>query len=406
MNPGLESELLIAMTQVLVRTDSQTPPSATGEAVQVVKEFLADIPGLQMQHYVGEAPVENLVAVLEGGLPGPRTILSGHLDTYPIGDAEAWGYDPLGGCISDGYLYGRGSADMKGGVAVLIAVLARWAKRRPFPGSIVLALAGDEERMGELGTQWLIDNAEEIHGDGVLVADVGGPSTIRLGEKGMLWLDITAKGKQAHSAHTYAGTNAADRLVDALIALRAIQALVPRPPEDALQIMEAATALSEENTELRRTMAALTVNIGLIQAGTSPNLIPASAEAAIDIRIPIGLTTAQVEAALAAHLDNREGISWAITRRYEPSWTYSRSAFAQACLRGAGNAAIGNVWMDNRIGGSDARLWRRAGYPCAVVGLTPLNLGAPDEACRISELNDLLLVYDHMLKSLHEAQLS
>lgn len=393
--------MLVAMTQALVRVDSQTPPSATGDVAHVARDFMADMPGLLLRPYVSEHPVENLVAVLDGGLPGPRTILSGHLDTYPIGDAGAWAFDPLGGCIKDGYLYGRGSADMKGGVAVLIAAVLRWAKRRPFHGSLVLALAGDEERMGELGTQWLIDNAEEIRGDGVLVADVGGASTIRLGEKGMLWLDIAAEGRQAHGAHTYAGTNAADRLLDALVSLRAVESLAPEPPMDACRIMAAAARLSGDSVELRRTMNAVTVNVGLMRAGTSPNLVPATAAAAIDIRIPVGLTTNAVEAALAAELDHREGISWKITRRYEPSWTFSNSAFAQACLKGANAAGRGDIRFDNRIGGSDARLWRRAGLPCAVVGLSPINLGAPDEACRTGELFDLLEIYDHMLMSLH-----
>jgi succinyl-diaminopimelate desuccinylase len=72
-----------------------------------------------------------------------------------------------------------------------------------------------------------------------------------------------------------------------------------------------------------------------------------------------------------------------------------------ACLAGAekifGEAAL----VDSRIGGSDARLWRRAGYPCAVVGLTPKNLGAPDEACEIRELTQLHTVYDAIIHEIH-----
>ena len=395
---------LTAMTRALVRTDSQTPPSDTKAVVAIARGFLKTVPGLTLTRHVGEEPVENLVAILDGGLPGPRTILSGHLDTYPVGDASAWRFKPLGGEIADGFIYGRGAADMKGGVAVLMEVVADWAKRRPFAGSLVLALAGDEERMGELGTQWLIDHAPEVHGDGVLVADVGGPFAVRLGEKGMLWLDIAVEGRQAHSAHAYAGVNAADRLVDALVALREVERLTPRPPEDAQAVMALAARRTGEPQALRGTMERVTVNVGTIDAGTSPNLVPARAAAAVDIRIPLGLSTAEVEQAVAARLDGRPGVSWTIARRYEPSWTESTTPLAAACLEGAKKVAGEAALFDNRIGGSDARLWRRAGYPCVVVGLTPRNLGGPDEACEIGELTQLHAVYDAILGEIHRRE--
>ncbi len=392
---------LTAMTRALVQEDSQTPPSDTGAVLQTVRSFLEAVPGLTLKSYVSDAPVENLVAVLDGGLPGPRTILSGHVDTYPVGDVSSWTFEPLAGEIDEGFIYGRGAADMKGGVAVLMEVVADWARRRPFAGSLVLALAGDEERMGELGTQWLIDHAPEICGDGVLVADVGGPLTVRLGEKGMLWLEIEADGKQAHSAHTYAGTNAADRLVDALVALREVEKLTPQPPADAGRVMASAALRNGESKVLRDTLQRITMNVGTMMAGSSPNLVPAHASAAVDIRIPLGLSTADVAKAVESRLGGRAGISWTITRRYEPSWTDSDTPLAMACLAGAekifGEAAL----VDSRIGGSDARLWRRAGYPCAVVGLTPKNLGAPDEACEIRELTQLHAVYDAIIHEIH-----
>lgn len=392
---------LTATTQALVRSDSQTPPSDTREVVAIAQGFLERIPGVSLTRYISEGPIENLVAVLDGGLPGLRTILSGHLDTYPIGDEAKWTFDPLGGEISEGFMYGRGTADMKGGVAVLMEIMADWARRRPFAGSLVLALAGDEERMGELGTQWLIDHAPEIHGDGVLVADVGGPFAVRLGEKGMLWLEIEAEGKQAHSAHTYAGVNAADRLVDALVALRAVEDLTPEPAEDARDVMALAATRSGEPEALRRTMERVTVNVGTINAGTSPNLVPATASAAVDIRIPLGLSTSEVEKVIDAQLGGREGVAWTITRRYEPSWTDSGSPLATACLEGARKVSAEASLFDNRIGGSDARLWRRAGFPCVVVGLTPKNLGAPDEACDIGELEQLHAVYEAIIREIH-----
>ena len=82
----------------------------------------------------------NVVGRLDG--TGPTLLLNGHLDTYPIGVRTSWSDDPLSGAIRDGRLFGRGSADMKGGVAALVLVMQLFAEHlRPFPGELVLALA-------------------------------------------------------------------------------------------------------------------------------------------------------------------------------------------------------------------------------------------------------------------------
>ncbi|MBQ2262836.1 MAG: M20/M25/M40 family metallo-hydrolase [Loktanella sp.] len=393
---------IVEMTQALVRLDSQTPPSDTRAIADLAAGYFKHHPQIKLTRHEGQAPVMNLVAELDGGLPGPRTILSGHIDTYPIGQVADWAFDPLGGEVKDGRLYGRGSADMKGAVAVLIAVMRDFADSGPFKGSLVLALAGDEERMGELGTQWLIDNAPEIHGDGVLVADVGGPSAVRIGEKGMLWIDLHAKGRQAHGAHVYAGENAIDRLIDAVTALRQIEELCPMPSDDVTAVISAASTLEQaDGSAARAVMTRVTMNLGTLHGGLSANLVPSEASAGLDIRIPLGLTTAQVKAVIQKLMADHPDVLWQVTRCYEPTWTESSTSLTKACLKGAARALGRISWTDSRIGGSDSRLWRRAGYPCVAIGLTPNNLGAADESCDIEELGELRKVYTAILKELH-----
>ena len=395
-------DTLVAMTRAMVRIDSQTPPSDTGAMARLTADNLRAIEGVDVQVVESVAPVVNVIATLDGGAPGPRLVLSGHLDTYPIGDTTAWRHDPLGGTVADGLLYGRGSADMKGGVAVLIEALRMAAEQmRPFAGSIVLVLAGDEERMGELGTQWLIDHMpQSVRGDAVMVADVGGPCAVRLGEKGMIWLDLLAEGQQAHGAHVQAGINAADRLITAITALRSLEDISPAPPPGAAEVIAAAAARPDADPPAARAvMQRVTVNLGRMSAGISPNLVPAHAQAGLDIRLPLGVSVAQVEARLAALLRPMSGLRWDITRRYEPTWTDAHSPIATAALEGATLASGGTAWLDMRIGGSDARLWRRAGMDCVVLGLSPRNLGAPDEALVIDELAPLLAAYGASIRA-------
>jgi acetylornithine deacetylase/succinyl-diaminopimelate desuccinylase-like protein len=387
---------LISMTQALVRVDSQTPPSDTRQVARVAASFLSDLPGVALDLHPSDEPVMNLVARLSGGRPGPRLVLSGHLDTYPIGDRSRWRSDPLGADIADGRLYGRGSADMKGGIAALLLVMRIFAERvGAFPGELVLALAGDEESMGELGTQRLIDTVPEVTGDAVLVADVGSPEIIRCGEKGMIWIDIEAEGKEAHGAHVHRGKNAIDRLSAAVAAIKGLEDTPNDLPDDVAETMAAAEAVSEPlgGAGERDVMGRITVNVGQIEGGISPNLVPAHAIARLDIRLPMGTNVATVEDEIGRRLGTLDGIRSTITRRYEPTWTAPGHTIVRAAVAAAADVLQRPVAANMRVGASDARLWRRAGMPAIVCGLTPHNLGAPDEYLDIDELAQLAAIH-------------
>lgn len=388
--------LLIEMTQALVRADSQTPPSDTRRAAEIAAGFLAGLPGVEINWHPSVAPVMNLVARLPGGLPGPRLILSGHLDTYPIGDPARWSVDALGGEIRHGRLYGRGSADMKGGIAALILVMKVFAELgRPFPGELLLALAGDEESMGELGTQHLIDTVPGVRGDAVIVADVGSPSIVRCGEKGMIWLDLVGEGRPAHGAHVHRGDNAIDNLLACLARLKSIETMPVDLPADIARAMAAAESTSEPlgGPGERSVMSRITINIGRIDGGLSANLVADRATAQLDIRLPMGTSVATVEGEIQRVLAEHPRVHHQVVRRYEPTWTDPDHPIVRACLWAAGNVLDQPVRANMRVGASDARLWRRAGLPTVVCGLTPYNLGAPDEYLDIAELPSVAAVH-------------
>jgi succinyl-diaminopimelate desuccinylase len=266
---------------------------------------------------------------------------------------------------------------------------------RPFPGELVLALAGDEESMGELGTQRLIDTVPEVRGDAVIVADVGSPSIVRCGEKGMIWIDLSVQGRSAHGAHVHRGENAIDALLAALAGLKSLEALPISLPEEVARTMAAAEDLSEPlgGAGERGVMSRITVNVGRIAGGLSANLVADRAEAQLDIRLPMGTTVAAVEAEIEHILSGHGLVSHQVTRRYEPTWTDPGDPIVRACLAGAADVLGQPVRANMRVGGSDSRLWRRAGIPTVVCGLTPHNLGAPDEYLDIAELPTLAAIH-------------
>ncbi len=397
-NAGAAQERLTEITQRLVRIPSETPPSDTRAAAAAVMEILEDIDGAETTLHRSEHPIDNVVSVLRGSRPGKRLVLNGHLDTYPTGDRAGWSDDPFSARLENGRIYGRGAADMKGGIACAIVAFECMARHRDaWAGELVLTLAGDEERMGELGTKFLLDTVPEASGDAMLCGDVGSPLVPRIGEKGMIWLDVFAIGHPAHGAHVHRGASAVDRLRQAMDALATLRDRPIDMPAEIRRTIEAAKSVSEPlaGDGEAQVLQSITVNFGRIEGGLTGNLVADKAEANIDIRLPNGTSVAEVEAEIGRLLAAIEGINFDVTRRYEPSWTDPDDPLV-AAVCAAGNAVLGTDPVPNgRIGGSDARLYRAAGIPTVVCGLTPHNLGGPDEYVEIAELVTVAKIQVH-----------
>jgi acetylornithine deacetylase/succinyl-diaminopimelate desuccinylase-like protein len=388
---------LPAIASALIRAASPNPPLDTSAVADTASALIRlHVPAAEVALHEGGEGVVNVVARLRGNGPGRRVVLSGHLDTYPVNEALPWTVDPLGGLVRAGRIYGRGAADMKGGIAASIAALGGLADTaRHWPGEVVLTLGGDEESMGGRGTQWLLDNVPHARGDAVIIGDAGSPGVIRFGEKGFLWVTVDAVGQPAHGAHVHRGINAIDRLRAALDALVGLRAILPDSPAEVVAAIAAAHATSEALSGVgeSHTLSTVTVNIGQFHGGTSLNLIPASAKAGIDIRLPVGVSAGMVERQITNVLGGMEGIGWTVLRKVEPTYTAPGAAITRAVLAAA-TAVLGHApALNMRVGGSDARLFRAAGIPTIVYGPTPYNMGGADEYAELSELEAVARVH-------------
>lgn len=429
-----QKSTLISTTQTLVRAASPNPPgdvsAVATAAISLIKEH---IPSAQVSTYETAPGITSVVAVIRSSASildgekaksaGKRLIFSGHLDTYPTGDESSWTVPPLSGALStDGTrLYGRGAADMKGGIAAsLVAMLALAGPQHQgaWHGEIVLALAGDEETMGNLGTSWLLDNVPALgttnddergvkNDVAMICGDAGSPRVVRVGEKGLLWLEIRASGRSAHGAHVHRGTNAIDGLLRAVgtvkQTLEDLPISIPQEVDEAIAsakpVSEPLSGEGEANT-LRR----VTVNIGKIDGGTSMNLVPSSARAGMDIRLPVGVSTDEILEAIRSCLYSVEGISFHVLRSYDPTWTSPKENIARHALVAARSVVGSDAVANLRVGASDSRLFRQKGIPSVVVGLTPYNMGAPDEHLIVEELCQVAQI--HALAALEFLQCS
>ena len=383
---------LAAITQTLVRIPSESPVSDTCLTVKKIIELLDDQQDIATDVYVNQPPIENLVAKVCSGKPGKRLILNGHLDTYPAGDRNAWHLDPFSGTIEGDRIYGRGAADMKGGVACQIYAFNTLARMRDcWSGEICLVLAGDEETMGIKGSKYLIDNVEDAVGDAVLIADVGSPLVPRIGEKGMIWIDIFSKGRPAHGAHVHRGKNAIDLLRRAMDSLAKLSSYPINAPDEVTRTIQSAQSTSEPlgGSGEAKVLQELTVNFGRIQGGETANLVPDWAEVNADIRLPMGVSVSDIKDEIHRILDPIDDIEFKITREYEPSWTSPDDPIVAATLDACSALLDREPRVNMRVGASDARLYRAAGIPTVVCGLSPNNLGGPNEYAEISELKTI-----------------
>jgi succinyl-diaminopimelate desuccinylase len=235
----------------------------------------------------------------------------------------------------------------------------------------------------------------EASGDAMISADTGSPAVLRFGEKGMIWLRLDASGKSAHAAHVHRGISAIERLLDAIQDLRTLRDHPVDAPADVLAAIENSGPASEElsgrgeSDVLRR----VTVTFGTVQGGRLSNLVADHACATADIRLPVGVSVAQIEARINAIVERHEGVSVEITRRYEPNWTSPDHEIVQRVRRNcAARLGIEPV-VNMRVGASDARHYRMHGVPTVVCGLTAHNMGSFDEHVHIDELRALGEIY-------------
>jgi succinyl-diaminopimelate desuccinylase len=217
----------VAIARDLIRCPSVTP--AVGGALDYLERVL-EAAGFAVHRPVfsekGAADVENLYARI--GSERPHLVLAGHVDVVPPGDEAAWGHPPFAGETAAGVLYGRGAADMKGGLACLVAAALDHVAAHGTPkGSLSFLVTGDEEDIAVNGTvkllAWAAARGEAF--DHCVLGEPTNPEVlgdmIKIGRRGSLNGTLVVTGKQGHVAYPQLAENplrGLARLMGALMA--------------------------------------------------------------------------------------------------------------------------------------------------------------------------------------------
>ena len=195
---------IIDFTKELIRTPSENPGGNEAEVGKIVVEKLKELGIADIQVLEKNPGRPNILAKLHGFKKEPVLMLNAHIDTKPVGERDPWSVDPFSGTIRNGEMYGRGAADMKAAAAAMI-VAASVIKESGLlqKGTVLLAMAADEEAGSSLGVRWLIEE-KGIKADAAIVGEPSGINEsfdyLDIATRGVYCFDLTVKGTQMHSS--------------------------------------------------------------------------------------------------------------------------------------------------------------------------------------------------------------
>lgn len=390
-----ERDTLIQFLQAFVQAPSPNPPGDTRAAAAVLQDFLT-ARGVPTEIIAAQETMPNLVSDCEGARPGPRLILNGHIDVFPVGEARGWDRDPWSGEIENGRLHGRGTCDMKTGTAAsVIAYSYLYARRQALAGSLALTAVSDEETGGRWGTRWLLENDTRWRGDCVLNGEPSSLATIRFSEKGTLRLKFEVLAAGAHGAYVHRSespTRIAAALICRLAEVERIEPALPPALRAHLQREDVRCALDVAMGEgAADVVTRTTLNVGVLQGGLKINMIPDSCHFEVDIRLPVGTEPQTVLACIETIMQDFPQATMEVQQWHSTPPNVCAHDHPMIDLIANNAEAITGLRpvAVPSIGSTDCRYWRRAGVPAYVYGPPPGRMAMANESV---DLEDFIAV--------------
>jgi succinyl-diaminopimelate desuccinylase len=367
----------LALARALIRRPSVTPADAG--AIDLLIETLTPLGFVchEIRSASGGPEIRNLYA--RRGDAGPNFCFAGHTDVVPPG--PGWSVDPFAAEIRDGRLFGRGAADMKGGIACFVAAVARLLAEGAPGGSISLLITGDEEGPAVDGTvkvlDWLAAREEKL--DACLVGEPTNPrrlgEMIKIGRRGSLNARLRVVGTQGHAAYPDLADNPIPRLLDLL------RRLTAHPLDDGTDHFQPST------------LTLTTVDVG----NPATNVIPAEARAAFNIRFNDrhsgASLTSWIEQSVAAADLGRVEIE--VTVSGEPFLTPPGALSDR--LVAAIQAETGLLPELSTSGGTSDARFIHALCPVVEFGLVGQTIHKADENVAVADLERLTAIYHRLL---------
>lgn len=332
--------------------------------------------GFMVDYYEFAERRTSLVARCGNNDGKPVICFTGHIDTVPLGSTQ-WRFDPFGGEIDDGRLYGRGASDMKGGVAAFVTAAMELADiLYDGPGIVLVITAGEES-----GCQGAYNLVERDGGLGQIGAVIVGEPTSNypvIAHKGALWLKAITKGVSTHGSMPEAGINAIYR---------------------AARVIEKLSAFSFNNAP-HELLGLPTLNVGTLVGGKSINSVPDFAEIGIDIRTIPGVDSTVLKDWLASYLAP-EVDDLVTLAKLEPVLTDSTHPWVKTVCDTIGSITHERTEARGASYFTDGCAFRSASRTTPIVVLGP---GEPamahqtDEYCDLERIQQAVEIYSAIMR--------
>ena len=371
----------VALTQALIQCPSVTPEE--GGALRLLDAVLKEH-GFD-SHIVrfsdeNTPDVDNLYARI--GTQAPCLVFAGHTDVVPTGDETRWTEAPFSGAIVDGILYGRGAADMKGGVAASVSAALNFIEEQGtnFKGSIAFLITGDEEGPAVNGTvkllEWAKARGEKF--DHCLLGEPTNPNRlgdmIKIGRRGSLSGHLVVEGKQGHIAYPHLAENP----------IRGIVKLIAGLNEEPLD--HGTDHFPPSNLEFS------TVDVG----NKASNVIPQAARASFNIRFNDRWTQDTLKAEIENRLRVIAGNSVRYTVNFEPSnadsFVTAPGPFVDMAIESIEGSTGIRPELSTSGGTSDARFIKNY-CPVIEFGLVGQTMHQIDERVPVADIVKLEAIY-------------
>jgi acetylornithine deacetylase/succinyl-diaminopimelate desuccinylase family protein len=385
MDPIIEEKELIEVTRQLIRAKSVNPPADTEECANVILDILQK-ENIDARIIEGKKGVCNVFAKLPGKKEGKRILFNGHIDVVLPG--ENWTYDPFAANIDNGKIYGRGAVDMKSGVATMLAAMLAFKRSGiAFNGEILFMAVGDEETGSEFGTVHLIKKGLA---EGVDYAIVTEPTNleIKLGNRGLRWIDLCVKGESSHAGRPFLGINAVSY---------------------AARIIEAIDSMGFDVRNDQFEIPIPSFSVTQIKGGHKENVVPERCDLVLDRRMLPGETETKVlkelERIVKPLMTEERGPKIDIRFRpgyFDPFIISEDEPIARATIEAVEEITGGQVKIAGKAACTDAsHLFNLAGIPTVLFGPGNEHLShKPDEHVAVENLVTATSVYISILTKL------
>lgn len=396
------------LLQEYVRIDTSNPPGNEAKAVEWLGQVLA-AEGIAFETAESAPGRSNLIARM--GPPADAVCLLNHTDVVPV-EREYWNRDPFGGELADGFVYGRGTLDMKGmGIIELLTFVLLKRRGVALRRGIIFLAAADEEAGSAYGVSWIEKHRPEWLACGLVINEgaygltgIGGRDTplfqIAPSEKVPFWLQLTVRGRPGHGSVPH-GDNCAEHLVRALDRVAGwTQELRPTPLMLAhVEAMNAAGAMSTsgvadilkaaERSPALRARISNTISLTTMNTGIKVNVIPAVATATLDCRLLPDVDPDGFLAELKRVIDD-DRVTIEVLNRFEGGESPLESEFARVVREVVADMVEGSQVVPELTSGfTDSRIYRSRGVPA--YGFVPC-LVQPEDLAGVHGHNERLSV--------------